>query len=381
MADRLTGISDPNPPLIGAAVNYGTPEDRSKNPPAGTSAQTTSANATPTPDPTQWITPPGGAPASAPTAPQSQVPATPTPTPSEPTAAQALAQQNNGNALPAASWDVGMDETVSGQLKKLISEDSPVLQQAKANAQRYAAARGMQNSTLAAQAGEQALISTATPIAQADAGVYHDVAQGIRSANLSTDSQKQLIQTQASANSLLQAQQADEQLQYLMTQGSINERLQTIDQNFKSLQADLDRGMQITLEDQRFQNNQALMISEYAQRSGLSAQEAQQEINRLNQAHLNTLEEIAATARSKGADYSAALQGQYLTEVSNIMQATTAAMNGVYSSGSKPDVQKQAIDKLLYEQRMNLNSLQSYYQSSPAWDPEWGNQYSLIGGV
>lgn len=293
--------------------------------------------------------------------------------------------------------DVGMDETVSGQLKKLISEDSPVMQQVRGRTKQEAAARGLQNSSIAAQAGEQAVISTATPIAAQDASTIANR----RSQNLSTvnqfglglqqtEQQKQLIQTQTDASSRLQQEQgsinerlqniaADQEITRLREQGSINERLQTLDQNFRGLQADLDRGAAITLEDKRFQNSQALVISEYAQRAGLSAQEANQEIARLNAGHLNTLDEIAAQAKASAdlakSDVGPKLQAQYLSAVNDRMMAASNEIQQIYTTqGLKADQQATAVAKARAQLQSDLTQLQAFYAQSPLWDDTWGHQ-------
>jgi hypothetical protein len=65
--------------------------------------------------------------------------------------------------------------TVQGQLDALLKADNPLMTQARANALKEANKRGLINSTMAAQAGEQALISQALPIAQADSAAYLQV--------------------------------------------------------------------------------------------------------------------------------------------------------------------------------------------------------------
>lgn len=63
-------------------------------------------------------------------------------------------------------------DTVAGQLDKILSKDSPYVTRARTSAAGVANSRGLQNSTMAAQAGEAAAIDAALPIAQADAGTY-----------------------------------------------------------------------------------------------------------------------------------------------------------------------------------------------------------------
>lgn len=68
-------------------------------------------------------------------------------------------------------------ETVQGQLKNVLAADSPVLQQARAGATQTMNRRGLINSSMAAEAGESAVIGAATPIAAADAGIYGTAAR------------------------------------------------------------------------------------------------------------------------------------------------------------------------------------------------------------
>ena len=60
---------------------------------------------------------------------------------------------------------------VSGRLRGLLREGSPLLDLARSNAMRAANRRGLMNSSIAAGAGEEAAILTALPIAQGDASI------------------------------------------------------------------------------------------------------------------------------------------------------------------------------------------------------------------
>ena len=68
--------------------------------------------------------------------------------------------------------NVQANETVDGQLQMLLAENSPVLQQQRAQAMRAAADRGMANSALAASGADDAMTKAATTIASQDAGTY-----------------------------------------------------------------------------------------------------------------------------------------------------------------------------------------------------------------
>jgi hypothetical protein len=68
------------------------------------------------------------------------------------------------------------NETVQGQLGNILSEDNKLMQTARNRAMQTANSRGLLNSSMAAQAGEQAVIDTAMPIAGADAAAYRQAA-------------------------------------------------------------------------------------------------------------------------------------------------------------------------------------------------------------
>ena len=67
-------------------------------------------------------------------------------------------------------------ETVAGQVNDLLKQDNPIMQTARTQAGQAANARGLLNSSMAVQSGEQAAINSALPIAQSDAATYHDTA-------------------------------------------------------------------------------------------------------------------------------------------------------------------------------------------------------------
>lgn len=64
---------------------------------------------------------------------------------------------------------------VSDELARITARGSPLIEQARNNAVKAASARGLQNSTMAAAAGEEAAIAQALPIAQQDAGYVQEL--------------------------------------------------------------------------------------------------------------------------------------------------------------------------------------------------------------
>lgn len=64
-------------------------------------------------------------------------------------------------------------DTVQGQIDTIINKDSPLMQTARTGALQFGQKRGLLNSSMTAQAGEQAVIESALPIAQQDASFYN----------------------------------------------------------------------------------------------------------------------------------------------------------------------------------------------------------------
>lgn len=85
------------------------------------------------------------------------------PAPSVPTVA------NGGVSPGAAQTVITPDMTTSGQFQKLTAAGSPIIAQAQNQSDQNWNARGLLNSSMAAEAGQQAGYNAALPIAQADA--------------------------------------------------------------------------------------------------------------------------------------------------------------------------------------------------------------------
>lgn len=74
-------------------------------------------------------------------------------------------------------WNVDNNQLVASQLEKIIASDSPLMQQARAQALQQMNARGTLNSSMAETAAQSAVIAAADKVAQADAGTYGKAAQ------------------------------------------------------------------------------------------------------------------------------------------------------------------------------------------------------------
>jgi hypothetical protein len=74
-------------------------------------------------------------------------------------------------ALPTAApaWNITPEQTVQGQVKNIIADNSPLMQQAETRSLQQMNGRGLINSSMAVGAGQSALYDAAMPMASADA--------------------------------------------------------------------------------------------------------------------------------------------------------------------------------------------------------------------
>lgn len=124
--------------------------------------------------------------------------------------------------VAVATSEVQGRETTAGQLNELLSSSSPYLQQARGRATQYSASRGLQNSSIAGQAGEQAAIAAAAPIAESTAGAY----ERRELARLDSTNQFGLVREQGNVSSRLQSEGHTQTMEQQAAAGNISSRLQ-----------------------------------------------------------------------------------------------------------------------------------------------------------
>ena len=77
-----------------------------------------------------------------------------------------------GNLTGPTTATVQPNATVQGQLGNILDSNSPLMQRARTRAAQEANKRGLLNSAMGVQAGEEAVLTAALPIAQQDAETY-----------------------------------------------------------------------------------------------------------------------------------------------------------------------------------------------------------------
>lgn len=127
------------------------------------------------------------------------------------------AEPRTANTYTPTTQTVNPNQTVSGQVTDLLKADNPLMQTARGQAAQAANSRGLLNSSMAVQAGEQAAINSALPIASQDAQTYNRVGSENAAAqntagqfNAGSQNQFGLSAQQASQDRVLQQMKGDQ---------------------------------------------------------------------------------------------------------------------------------------------------------------------------
>jgi ribulose bisphosphate carboxylase small subunit len=107
-------------------------------------------------------------------------------------------------------WNVTGDQTVQGQLARVLAQDSPLMQQARTRAAQRSNATGTLNTSMASTAAESAMIDAATPIAERDAATFAESGRfNADSSNVFTRDMNQRVWDAETANFNVRASEWD----------------------------------------------------------------------------------------------------------------------------------------------------------------------------
>jgi hypothetical protein len=270
----------------------------------------------------------------------------------------------------------------------------------------YANSRGLINSDIAAEASSNAVMAAALPIAQQDAQVFAQRMQQEREFYFTAGLQA----FDATIQSGLMAQSHLERMVEMSHQGDINSRLQleqfgynwqlNEQQNLHNMKlAALQGQIQAQLALQQFGFDVELMKQDYAYRIKLSdielrnalrisEQQHNEELDRINQLHINALEQIDVQGQQRLDEIAATgdqnrmleeerftrdLQQNYLNAVEDRMRAFSAEASAIWSQpGLSISAQNAAVQKAWDRYVQDLNFLRDQYAKSPYWDDSWG---------
>lgn len=290
------------------------------------------------------------------------------------------------------------EQTVAGQLDSILNTASPLWDYASGQGAQYANSRGLQNSDIGAQAGQQALFEQAVPIATADAATF------ARRADLVADKwgSAGLAVTQGTIDSLLSVQDHVEKMTEMARQGDINSRLQLEQYGYNfnlSVQDNIERMMEMGWQgdiDSRLaleafgydwdlmENDQGhqLNMMDRDLRNALAVDNNNHDnwLEQNNQQHLNTLDQIAAQGEentrfaddARSADFTIGLQKGYLAYADVRGREYSREIQEIYSTeGLTPAQQQNAANKARQNYEDDMAMMKAFYTSNPYWDDTW----------
>lgn len=186
-------------------------------------------------------------------------------------------------------------ETVAGQMKGLIQDNSPLIQMARTGANQQMNQRGLLNSSLAITAGDQAAYQAALPIAQADANVYGNAAN----LNNTTTNQSLAARDQAqTATSVANTAQTND-----IAKANLSADTQ---KNIATTEANYKTGQQLQGSAAGLQSNYATQRTQIMQNTTMDAASKSAALNALNAQYKSDLNLLGSVA---GIDLTSVLNG------------------------------------------------------------------------
>lgn len=252
------------------------------------------------------------------------------------------------NTITPVTEDYDESKGVAGRVAELSAQDSPLNEAARTRAAQESAKRGLTNSSLGVQAGEQAVLSQAVPIATADASLYSNNSLANRAARNSAATSNAQIGASLGGQAMgLQSAETQQNKQLVQQQQQIDAQ---IDQFAKSLgMSAQDLALRRdSLTAQQQQAADALLL----QKQQLAQQQTQFDTSLgANQGNFTT--ELAQ--RQKQFESTQALQ----TTMANLDAATKVKL-GELELASRSDVQGSVNISNAWQQMMvNVQSIQN----------------------
>ncbi|OBX09604.1 hypothetical protein QV08_01325 [Gallibacterium salpingitidis] len=206
-----------------------------------------------------------------------------------------------------------------------LDSNSLLMKNAAAKGNRFAAARGLQNSTVGAEAAQRAMLDAATPIAQVDTQNQFTAQQ----AGLDREHQRGMTQLQADLNYSNQNRLNQAQNQFAAQQAELDRNQQT---NLTRLQADLNYNNQSRLADLQHRN----------------------EIDQLNA-------QVAANTIGKSIDFAQQITNNFDAQIAGILQNTNM----------KEEDKQRAINQLKGSRDSELRFMSTFFQHIPTTQRNW----------
>ena len=280
--------------------------------------------------------------------------------------------------------------TMAGNVANILNSNSLLMRSAAAKGERVAANRGLQNSTVGAEAAQRAMIDAAIPIAAQDTQHQFTASQ----AGLDREHQKGLAKLQADLNYSNQSRLNQEQNKFAASQADLDRghqrglaqlqadlsfnnqsRLNKAQNDFAASQAGLDRTHQISLtklqSDLNYNNQSRLNQAQYNFTASQNALDRanQRELANLNHQHemRNLNAQVAANTIGKSIDFTMQIANNFDAQIAGILNNTNM----------KADDKEKAIKTLKSSRDSEINFVSKFMQGIPTTKQNWSSFPSL----
>ena len=295
--------------------------------------------------------------------------------------------------------------TMASNVANILNSNSLLMRSAAAKGERIAANRGLQNSTLGAEAAQRAMLDAAIPIAAQD--TQHQFAAS--QANLDRGHQKDLAKLQADLNYSNQSRLNQEQNRFAASQADLDRghqrglaqlqadlsyqnqsRLNDTQNKFAASQADLDRAHQrglTQLQSDLNYNNQSRLAKlqsdlNYSNQSRLNQAQydftaSQNALDRANQRELANLNhqnemrnlnaQVSANTIGKSIDFTMQIANNFDAQIAGILNNTAM----------KAEDKEKAIKTLKSSRDSEINFVSKFMQGIPTTKQNWSSFPSL----
>ena len=280
--------------------------------------------------------------------------------------------------------------TMAGNVANILNSNSLLMRSAAAKGERIAANRGLQNSTVGAEAAQRAMLDAAIPIAAQDTQHQFTASQ----ASLDRGHQKDLAKLQADLNYSNQSRLNQEQNQFAASQADLDRghqrglaqlqadlsyknqsRLNDTQNQFAASQAALDRthqrGLTQLQADLNYNNQSRLNQAQY---NFTASQNALDRANQRELANLNHQNEmrnlnaqVAANTIGKSIDFTMQIANNFDAQIAGILNNTAM----------KAADKEKAIKTLKSSRDSEINFVSKFMQGIPTTKQNWSSFPSL----
>lgn len=251
---------------------------------------------------------------------------------------------------------------VAGRVASLTAKDSPLMQQAATRGTQIAAARGLTNSSLAAEASQNAVLSAATPIATADASLYSQAQLANQNTSNVVGTTNAQLQTQAQQ---LDAQKEQFAAQLGMQGKDLELRRDTLTAQQKAQLDDFNL-RQKSLEQQQSQFDTSTQLSQKNFEATQTQQLVMQQLDQTNKIALANIE----------AGFKEGIQGNI-----NIASAWQTLMQNVQAAQNNPNLDAAAKQTLIQNNLDAFSSFAKFWNKQTAIDIGPLLDFGVAGGA